>query len=667
MPFARHQQSNNAFVGELRTKVDIARGGTSASSKQEAINNLGGISASLIGVPGGVLGLDETGKIPKVNDPRIYDTIDGPAVLLPGVSGTFEITNYDSRRTYAISTTDGTISRNNEFIVFTPSSTFSKDLATFIVNGRTLTVTTVVGAAQIVTPSIVSPVNNSLATSKFVTVLASGFKVLNNSLKFKASDWRVATDQTFSLSSVVFQQTLSTGDRSSLFLGPDVTTLDTELYVSVRYRATNVSTGAEITSNWSSAVKIVISNVSYGYKEVAQLFSNMPLSDSLYGSSVSAATSSIDDSVIIAASDVENNCVDIYNLSNVTNMLVLEKRITAPSPDTSFKYGSSVTLSPDGKFLAVSAPGYKTATLIKGAIYLYARGAAKNWQQSAILEGDNSSGFVTAQGKSIAVSNDGNRVVASEPGYDSNHGKVLVFVKNTTTWNPLSLTVPSSFASYALTYFGKDAIAVSSNSAKLAITCRTAVDTFTVLIFTANGSSWDYVGNLGNFKFTGNAAVSQCSLEFSHSGDKIVVGVRTATSVNNETGGRVSVWAFDSATGWTKESELYEHGLNIKSGNGTYFGSLYGHSVAFGSVNSSPKIFVGSPGYDNDDVNKNIGRVFAYSYVNGKWTYSGFYGPIGQANEDLFGLSLSCVKEGDCLVVGIPGDQTDVGSVSIYR
>lgn len=662
MAFARHQQSRAAFVGEIRTEVTLDKGGSSATTAQAAVENIGGLHVSVIGTPNGVLGLDPRGKIPKENDPRIFDTISGPKTLTAGSTGSYEITNYDSKRTYVITSDDGTVSRSNAFISFTPYSGLLTDVASFEINNRLVTIPLNSGVAPIAKPVIVSPVGNAVVSPKYAVFESSVFRTFDNALKHIATDWRFASNVSFS--TLLHQETVTEGNMTRLFVTPNVLSMSTDFYVSVRYRGNNQETGSEVISAWSEPIKFTKGTVASISKEIGELVSNNPTDDGFFGKTVSTA-STADNFVLTAVADPANACVDIYSLSTLSNTLNLEKRIPSPSADTSLKFGTSLTLSPDGTFLAVSAPGFKTGTPIKGAIYLYERGASKTWNQIAILEGGNSSGFVSADNKSIAVSTLANRVVASEPLYDSNQGKVLIFVKNVTSWSPYSLTVPTSHAAYGAAMFGKDGVAVSPNSNKIAISCRTSPDTYSVLIFKANGSNWDYEGLAGPFRFRGEPGATQGCLEFNDNGTKLVVGTPTAVSVNNEIGGRASVWNYNSSSGWSKEAELYEHGLNIKSSEGYYAGSLYGHSVAFSS--SSDLVLVGSPGYDSNDINKNIGRVFAYKFAGGKWVYSGFYAPASEADEDKFGYSVSCVKEGHTHAIGVPGSGADVGSVFVYR
>lgn len=667
MAFARHHHSNLAYVGALKKNLKIEDGGSSATDPQTAVSNIGGLHRSIINTPNGILGLDSTGKVGKEHDPRIFDTISGPNLLALGETGVYEITNYGSRRTYVISSTDGILTRTNASISFTPALDLISDTATFEVNGRTIKINLNPSATIINKPVILSPGNNTNTSSKYVTIVSSVYRTLNSEYIFKASDWKIAKDGLFSATSLLHQQTLTSGNLNTLFINNDITSLAEDLYVTVRYRGNSYETGDELISAWSDIIKFSTSADNLLTKEIAAIKSTVPTDSGFFGKSVSTASIASDNCVVTAIGDPVNNCVNIYSLSNTTNTLTLEKTLTPSTSDLSFRYGNTVALSPDGLYLAVSSPGFKTATPIKGAVYLYERGVSKNWTLVHTLEGDNSSGLASSENKCIAVSNLGNRVIMAEPMYDSNQGKVILLIKNTTSWAPYTIAVPTAFAGYGQAYFGKDAVAVSSNGNKIAITCRTAVKSFSVLIFKRNSSStWDYEGQLGTgFNFRGSVDNAQCALEFNNAGTRLAVGLPTTVSVNNETGGRVNIWAFDSST-WVKEGDLYEHGLNIKSSEDLYSGSMYGYSLAF-STSAQDIVFIGSPGYDSNDVNKNIGRVFVYKLIANKWTYSGFYAPSSDANEDKFGYSLSAVKEGDCLTIGVPGSEANVGSVVIYR
>ena len=60
-------------------------------------------------------------------------SLDGPTDIYKTLPSDFTITNYDIATTYLLSTTDGTISRTDEVITFTPTSTGT---ASFSVNGK---------------------------------------------------------------------------------------------------------------------------------------------------------------------------------------------------------------------------------------------------------------------------------------------------------------------------------------------------------------------------------------------------------------------------------------------------------------------------------------------------------------------------------------------------
>lgn len=96
------------------------KGGTSGSTPEDAVDNLGGVHRSKLGVPGGVLRADARGNIPEeiLGDMTAFGySVDGPLSLVHGEIADYFITNFSSHRPLIVSVTAGSVSIISEDVV----------------------------------------------------------------------------------------------------------------------------------------------------------------------------------------------------------------------------------------------------------------------------------------------------------------------------------------------------------------------------------------------------------------------------------------------------------------------------------------------------------------------------------------------------------------------
>lgn len=111
-----------SFVKEDRV-VSLEKGGTSSTNKQDALNKLNLVPESLISKPRGLIPIDPvTSKIPEsyleVNDGLSIE-VDGPFSITVGTTGTYKITNFDSRVLYLVSSITGSVILNGDTVLYT--------------------------------------------------------------------------------------------------------------------------------------------------------------------------------------------------------------------------------------------------------------------------------------------------------------------------------------------------------------------------------------------------------------------------------------------------------------------------------------------------------------------------------------------------------------------
>ena len=91
----------------------ITKGGTGASTDVDAVDNIGGIHKSKLGIAGGVLKADESGWVPGsiLGDQTAFGySIDGPLSLVHGQVAEYFVTNFSSHRKLVASVNNGSLS-----------------------------------------------------------------------------------------------------------------------------------------------------------------------------------------------------------------------------------------------------------------------------------------------------------------------------------------------------------------------------------------------------------------------------------------------------------------------------------------------------------------------------------------------------------------------------
>lgn len=109
----RQLLAQGAPSGPMTRVATIAEGGTGASTPDEAVSNLGGLSRHLLGQPEGLLQADSRGFFPleilKASGVTIGYSLQGPKRLVHGQKTVYEITNFNSLSNNSVSISHGSI------------------------------------------------------------------------------------------------------------------------------------------------------------------------------------------------------------------------------------------------------------------------------------------------------------------------------------------------------------------------------------------------------------------------------------------------------------------------------------------------------------------------------------------------------------------------------
>lgn len=110
---------------DIKGVVGREEGGTGATSASRAASNLGMLLASKASEPLGPIPLDSNGLIPLeyISGVAAYRAeCDGAEEVQAGVASTYQITNFDGRIVYNLSTDNGTAVLSGDKVIYTPGS-----------------------------------------------------------------------------------------------------------------------------------------------------------------------------------------------------------------------------------------------------------------------------------------------------------------------------------------------------------------------------------------------------------------------------------------------------------------------------------------------------------------------------------------------------------------
>jgi hypothetical protein len=311
-----------------------------------------------------------------------------------------------------------------------------------------------------------------------------------------------------------------------------------------------------------------------------------------------------------------------------------QAKLTAADADTDAGVGASVALSADGNTAVVGGPadGCPNGTVVgcPGATWVFVRNGTTWSQQGEKLIGSGGAecyyegGYAAcaAQGKSVAVSLDGNTLLEGGPG---GGGEVWVFTRSNGTWTEQTKFSSTSYnigATLALSADGNTAITGTTDAA---------------LVFTNNDGVWSQQGSA--LVGTGEVGSNQgtFSVALSADGNTALIG---ATGDDSFVG---AAWVFTRSGGvWSQQGgKLYG---NIAQGNDQ------GKAVALSGDGNTAVI--GGPGYQSE-----TGGVWVFTRSGGVWTQQGSVlvgsSATGAAQQ---GDAVALSRDGHTIAVGGPYD-----------
>lgn len=648
--------------------VPVELGGTGAQTLAKSAEALKLVTTAMKGTPGGPVGLDANNKILAASVPDLTGTnkvnIQGNFSPVVGEIVFLTITDFDSKKAYAITVKYGSFYRKDEVIIYTAPANPVAEILT--VGGREFQFNVRASVPQ--KPSVLTPANLSMEVIGPVSATTSAFAVKGTATTHASTDWQVASDPNFTtirtqgVSDTVNKTTFSF-PLNDTFVAPNLN-YNTQYYFRVRYRGAN----GEV-SDWSEASTFRTSSSFATTTETARLPYAEPSNSELFGFSVAISA----DATRIAVGAVNASSDGRYRAGKVLVFFVsggvwsLEAKLIAPDIAPYAQFGQSICMTPNGATLVIGASG-------------------------------------------------------DQEGVSNSPGKFYHFTRAGTVWNHRSTNViPDTFAGDMV---GMCVRVNTGDTLTLVVTAgRQANVTGVAYIFTrttSTSSTWVLQATLKAGDATSNRYFG-FTAEISSAGDRVLIGSTYAQPGGLYGAGAVYSFvrsAFNSGFNWTQEAIITPtdkaagdiFGENIVANdaftrafitsqkakvNGVVAGAVYVFErAANGTVwTQVAKITAPDPSADADfgffaacntagtviymgsiraRAGKSIspGALYTYMLVGGNWVYQGKISSSNGADGDFFGYSVAAARNAAVLAVGAPLTEPPgydgIGSVYVF-
>ncbi|TGE19675.1 IPT/TIG domain-containing protein [Hymenobacter elongatus] len=308
--------------------------------------------------------------------------------------------------------------------------------------------------------------------------------------------------------------------------------------------------------------------------------------------------------------------------------------------------GSSVALSADGTTLAVG--GHLDNNSI-GATWVFTRSGTSWSQQGPKLVGTGAVGPTVYQGRSVALSADGNTLAVGGAFDNYSSGATWVFTRSGTAWSQQGNKLvgtggigPSLFQGYS--------IALSADATTLAVGGYGDSNGMgATWVFTRSGTSWSQQGN----KLVGTGGIARPwqgrSVALSADGTTLAMGGQYD---NNDVG---ATWVFTrSGTAWSQQG-------NKLVGTGAVATPSYGVSQGYSVALSANGTTLAAGGYYDTNFR---GATWVFTRSGTAWSQQGnkLVG-TGAIASPSFGVrqgaSVALSADGTTLATGGPEDNTN--------
>ena len=364
----------------------------------------------------------------------------------------------------------------------------------------------------------------------------------------------------------------------------------------------------------------------------------------------SVAVSGDGNTIVIGADRDNNNAGAAWIFVRNGNVWTQEgNKLTGTGAVGAAFQGHKVTISADGNTVAIG--GYND-NQSKGASWIFTRNSNAWTQQGNKLVGTGASA-TSLQGSSVSLSADGNTLVVGGQGDNNSRGAAWVFNRSSNSWSQTGAKLVGTNA-IGQSYQGI-AVSISADAGTIAIGGFN--DQVDVINNSATGAVWIYVLSAGSWsqqgtKLTVNDALNSASfgvsVALSENGNRLAGGGFADDAFTG------AAWIFNrNGNAWTQ--------MGAKLTSPQIFGASWqGWAVAMSADGNT--VVSGGP---LDNNNKGACWIFTRTGNNWQQPVSKLSG-TGNIGNSLQGHSVAISADGNTLVIGAPGDNSNAGAVWIF-
>ena len=339
-----------------------------------------------------------------------------------------------------------------------------------------------------------------------------------------------------------------------------------------------------------------------------------------------------------------NGGVFIYTRTNNSWTQQGSKLVGTGGSGSTQNQGRSVAISGDGNTIAVGGPNDNSSA---GAIWIFTRSAGVWSQQGSKLVGTGATGNAV-QGFDISLSRDGDTLAAGGPNDNSGAGAIWIFTRSAGVWSQQGSKLVGTGASGNANQGTCTKISGDGNT--IAIGGNTDGSAGAVWIFTRSAGVWSQQGSkLVGTGATGNANQGT-SVSLDYNGDTLAAGGL------NDNSGAGAIWIFTRSAGvWSQQgSKLVGTGA---TGNATQ-----GFEASIELSFDGNVLGIGGP-----TDNSGVGAAWIFTRSAGVWSQQGSkLTPTGGSGASNFGRGLYMNYNTSHIVIGGAGDATNKGATWVF-
>jgi hypothetical protein len=290
------------------------------------------------------------------------------------------------------------------------------------------------------------------------------------------------------------------------------------------------------------------------------------------------------------------------------------------------QFGAAVSISNDGKILAIGAPLNDGGALNAGSVRIY-NWNGSNWLQAGIDIDGNSSNLNA--GSNVKLSGDGKTL-----GILSTNSTYKFYRKSSSTWSEISSNIGLG-RSVSFSYDGKTAAVSNINH---------------VHVYYDNGTDWSLKGS----SHLNVDAETLANVSMNHDGNIVAIGI-PLNDDNGNNAGKVRIMRWNGFAWITMGSDIL----------GQVADDNLGYSVSLSS--DGKKLIVGAPYNNGNGSDSGHARVFQWNGEN--WIQQNT-DIDGEAAGDNCGSSVVISGDGTRVAIGAPkndGGAVNGGHVRVFK